>query len=360
MTDHTEPTVLPFTYEEFADWYSAIWKNLLEPGRATLVRLLGELIDQSVSELDKHRVRMKDSRVKETLRLWSKIQKDKYRPLIHSLDDIPTVIDDLVGVRIVCNNLSDVRFVRDLLSDWPAPEAMGQFGMAVEFTSERQYIEDPKDSGYRGYHINLVTNVPGLKDTHRVRGELQVRTLLQDGWGELTHEDTYKPGVELPAQVTSLSRKMADLLANVDDLAQDLRLELDRLAQSAVEDAPVSEPDDETTAAAGESDTDASEGPEPSRKLVLQETARIVSKLRNPATLATIAATLQATFGTKVRRNWVGYGSFKKMLMAAVPEVTIHHPAPGYVIPAGAKPGAHWPRQLRDAPPPTEPGPSKP
>lgn len=359
MADGTDVAVLPFTYDEFADWYSTIWKNLLEPGRATLVRLLGELIDQSVSELDKHRVRMKDSRVKVTLRLWSKMQKDKYRTSIHSLDDIPAVIDDLVGVRIVCNNLSDVRFVRDLLSDWPAPEAMGQFGMAVEFTSERQYIEDPKDSGYRGYHINLVTNVPGLKDTHRVRGELQVRTLLQDGWGQLTHEDTYKPGVELPAQVTTLSRKMADLLANVDDLAQDLRLELDTLAQSAVEDAPASEPEDDTSVAVEETVAAAGEGPEPSRTLVLQETARIVSKLRNPTTLATIAATLQATFGTKVRQNWVGYGSFKKMLMAAVPEVTIHHPAPGYVIPAGAQPGSHWPKQLRETPPSAAPGAAK-
>ncbi|QNK83240.1 GTP pyrophosphokinase family protein [Nakamurella sp. PAMC28650] len=349
MADGTDVAVLPFTYEDFADWYSTIWKNLLEPARATLVRLLGELIDESVSELDKHRVRMKDSRVKETLRLWSKIQKEKYRSSIRALEDIPKVIDDIVGVRIVCNNLSDVRFVQELLSDWPTSEAMGQSGMAVELASERQYIEDPKESGYRGYHINLVTNVPGLKDTHRVRAELQVRTLLQDGWGELTHEDTYKPGVELPELVTALSRKMADLLANADDLAQDLRLELDTLAQSAVEDTaspePVSDTPDEGI------NNNAEEGPEPSRTLVLQETARIVSKLRNPATLATIAATLQATFGTKVRQGWVGYGSFKKMLLAAAPGVTIHDPAPGYVMPAGAKPGPHWPRQLREIPP---------
>lgn len=253
MAGRTDPAVLPFTYEAFADWYSTIWKNLLEPGRATLVRLLGELIDQSVSELDRHRIQMKDSRVKETLRLWSKMQKDKYRTSIHDLDDIPSVIDDLVGVRIVCNNLSDVRFVRDLLSGWPTPETMGQFGMAVEFTSERQYIDDPKESGYRGYHINLVTNVPGLKDTHAVRGELQVRTLLQDGWGELTHEDTYKPGVELPTVVTTLSRQMADILTGVDDLAQDLRLELDNLAQSAVEDSSATTPDNDTPAALKES-----------------------------------------------------------------------------------------------------------
>lgn len=45
MAGHFDRSALPFTYEEFADWYSTIWKNLLEPGRATLVRLLDELIN---------------------------------------------------------------------------------------------------------------------------------------------------------------------------------------------------------------------------------------------------------------------------------------------------------------------------
>jgi ppGpp synthetase/RelA/SpoT-type nucleotidyltranferase len=327
--------LLPFDYAEFDRWYVNTSKNLFEPARQTFVRLLQQGLDQSVSELDRHRIRLTSSRVKTGLRLWSKLQKDKYRAQVRSLDAIPDVIDDLVGIRIVCNNLSDVQFVRGMLATWPASEALAVSGMAVESQSHKEYVNSPKASGYRAYHINLVTQVPGLTSITPVRGELQVRTLLQDGWGELTHEDTYKPGVDLPPHVTTLSRRMADLLATVDDLAQDLRLELDRLAQSAVEESgdPVGEP-----AAVRHTVV--------SKDLVLQEASRIIARLTQPAALASIAAQLQGTFGTSIRGNWMGFRTFKNLLMAAVPGVTIVTVGPGYVIPRGATPNPGWPAPL--------------
>jgi len=159
-----------------------------------------------------------------------------------------------------------------------------------------------------------------------VRGELQVRTLLQDSWGDLTHEDTYKPGAPLPALVTTISRRLADLLATVDDLAQDLREELDRLAQSAVEDE------------IGGADNN----------VILEETRKIVHSLNRPTPLATIASRLQATFGTGIRPNWLGWGSFKALLLAACPDVNIANYGPGYVIPAGSFPDKTWPEILLD------------
>ena len=194
-----------------------------------------------------------------------------------------------------------------------------------------------------------MTHVPVLDGLNLVRGELQVRTLLQDGWGELTHEDTYKPGVELPPLVTTLSRRMADLLATVDDLAQDLRQELDRLAQSAVEE--IAEIEVETLNPADDRNNLGDDAADPSRyrELVVAETARIVAELRQPTSLASIAAILQGTFGTSIRREWAGYKSFKAMLVAAVPGLNIVNVGPGYVIPAGSVPNPSWPQPLLDA-----------
>src|SRR5262249_47864668 len=59
-----------------------------------------------------------------------------------------------------------------------------------------------------------------------VRCEIQVRTLLQHAWGELTHEDTYKPGVKVPELIKVLSKRLATTLAVLDEIAQDLRNEL--------------------------------------------------------------------------------------------------------------------------------------
>ena len=68
--------------------------------------------------------------------------------------------------------------------------------------------------------INLKTAVNAGLSREVVACELQLRTLLQESWGELTHEDTYKPGSSALRLVTTLSRRMADLLATLDDMAE--------------------------------------------------------------------------------------------------------------------------------------------
>jgi hypothetical protein len=247
-------------------------------------------------------------------------------------------------LRIVCNNLSDIESLRGYLQELPPSDSEIAVGLALEPGSEKTYVQDPKASGYRAHHVNLVTAVPGLRGLTPVRGELQIRTLLQDGWGELTHEDTYKPGVALPPLVTTLSRRMADLLATVDDLAQDLRQELDRLAQSVVEDGPAG-------SSAADSQNEmifAAPSDELPADLVLAETARIVAALTQPTTLATVANQLQATFGTGIRSGWAGYGSFKNLLKAAAPGIRIAPVGPSYIVPLGAVVADTWPQSLRD------------
>jgi ppGpp synthetase/RelA/SpoT-type nucleotidyltranferase len=336
---------LPFDYDEFAAWYSDCRRSLLEPARVTFARLLDEQLRQSVPELDRHRMRVASSRVKEPLRVWAKLQKDTYRANVGVLGDIPALIDDLVGLRIVCNNLSDIRTVQEILGTLPTSESVEPFGLATEPGSPRAYHADPKPSGYRAFHVNLVTHVPGLVGLDTVRAELQIRTLLQDGWGELTHEDTYKPGVILPPLVTTLARRMADLLSTVDDLAQDLREELDRLAQSAVDGTNAAVPDEPTVA---EPELLHVETREQYRELVVAETARIVDGLTGPSSLASIAAVLQGLFGTAIRNDWAGHKTFKALLLAAVPSINIVSVGPGYVVPAGAVPNPGWPRPLLD------------
>ena len=317
----------------------------LEPARQTFVRILDEHLDRELSDFDRYRVRISASRVKQPLRVWAKMQKPRYAKQINKLDDIPMVIDDLVGIRIVCNNLSDIDFLQSVLETMPVSDPQDQQPIAIQPGSQKNYLEDPKNSGYRAYHTNLVTIVPGVGEVARIIGELQVRTLLQDGWGELTHEDTYKPGVKLPTLVETLAKRMADLLATVDDLAQDIRDELDRLAQTSVED-----PDARIGLSSGEAETvpvdkDQVAPAQEIKQLVLAETARIVSGLERPAPLASIAAKLRGTFGTGLLSDWAGYGNFKSLLVDAVPDISIQSVGPGYVIPRGATPSPDWPKR---------------
>lgn len=355
VVDEDGESPFEFNYDEFSKWYRSLTVSCLEPARQTFLRLLNQKLDDELSEFDRHRIRVTASRVKGPGRTWQKLKKDKYKGLVADLESVPTTLDDLVGIRITCHNLVDITHLQSILSDLPTNDAEEGVlsAFSIEPDSEKQYYSSPKPSGYRAYHINLVTLIPQISSTVvHVRGELQVRTLLQDGWGELTHEDTYKPGFPVPELVRTLSRRMADLLATVDDLAQDLREELDRLAVESVgSDDPV--PTDPQVAAptdhqhlgsspAGHvaeltNDLRRLQFLAPPRQALLDETRKAVASLQRPATLASLAGQIQSIFGTGIVPDWGGYGSFKGLLIAAVPDVNVVGIGPGMVIPPGSR-----------------------
>lgn len=340
----------PFSYEDFEEWYAQLSTGLLEPARATFMRLLEESLDAELSDVDRLRIRVSNSRIKSPSRLWNKMLGPRYAENIRSLDEIPSVVDDLVGVRVTCNNLVDVEIFRELIISLAPldPDEMPA-GLCIDPESERHHN---KESGYRAYHINLHTLIAGRNDWKPARGELQVRTLLQDSWGELTHEDTYKPGTHMPRLVNQLAKRMADLLATVDDLAQDLRNELDELAAADVAERS-GEPDDLTDsdeiAPVEDSSARAAEGTG-IKEALMSETRRVVEALTKPASLAQVAWQVQANFGREVTNDWGGFGSFKELLKNSAPGVAIVDVPPGTVIPLGmtaGHPGADV--QARDA-----------
>jgi hypothetical protein len=154
--------------------------------------------------------------------------------------------------------------------------------------------------------------------------EIQLRTLLQDSWGELTHEDTYKPGSKVPALVTTLARRMADLLATLDEIAEDLRGELD--AGDGVETVEVADGEPEIRA----EDTAETGSLDAAARTHLE---RRVMSLTRPVDLATLAWEMQREFGQEIAVGWLGYGTFKALLKAFVPGANITSTPPTYVIP---------------------------
>ena len=217
-----------FSHDSFSIWFDEYAKKYLEPAREAAVKALNEHLNAEMPESQRVRVKVSPGRVKGEGRTWRKLQLPKYSLAVARLDDVPKVIDDLVGLRVTCNNKSDVQRVMEAIGLLPIYQDGSEPVLAREDGSLRDYIKNPKESGYRAMHVNLCTSVPSGLSRKVVTCELQVRTLLQDGWGELTHEDTYKAGSSPPPLVAMLSRRMADLLATVDGIADDVSQELDR------------------------------------------------------------------------------------------------------------------------------------
>jgi ppGpp synthetase/RelA/SpoT-type nucleotidyltranferase len=337
---------LPFSYDQMKSWYDQLRIRRLQPALESTKRYLTEIIEENLSEFDRRRIQLGSSRIKSPARLWEKLNQPAYLSKIDSLESVPDVIDDLVGLRIICNNTSDIGVVQTMLSALPDLEEEATPAIALEPTKERLYHEQPKPSGYRAYHVNLSVHIgSGIEYIwKRVSVELQVRTLLQDGWGELTHEDTYKPGTELPPLIKVLARRMANLLSCVDELAQDLRDELDRQGSLRLMELPdqvattgliqpISPPQMVAQEPASVSSEEQTSFPE---EALIEETKTIVSNLHKPETLANVAFRLQTLFGSHIsRQHWGRFGSFKGLLIHAVPDVQIENVGPSWILPPG-------------------------
>ena len=175
-----------------------------EEGRAVLVTLLGQIGSSQLV-----RARVAEARVKSLKSVERKAAKNSW-----SESQALEYVTDLVGFRVVCNNIEDAQRIRD------AVLGSDRFDHADE--EVRDYIQNPQPTGYRAIHINLAYRVMG-EDTAHVKCEVQIRTLAQDTWARLAHHDLYKEGEALPAHIHRSAVRLASLLSVADDIAQDLR-----------------------------------------------------------------------------------------------------------------------------------------
>lgn len=341
-------STLPFTYDEFDAWHRGQAQRLLRPALSAANTALAAYLDKELTENQRVRVKVAAGRIKNPARTWRKLNLAQYQTRVTGLDSIPTVLDDLIATRIICTNTSDLDRVWDLLLLLDTWEAGLEPVLALEGGSERDYCIEPKETGYRARHINVRTAVNDGLNRSLVTCEIQVRTLLQDSWGELTHEDTYKPGSKIPPLVTTLARRMADLLATLDEIAEDLRAELDIVADDVLETSAPSASELGVNSEA----TVAIESLEVAAKAYLQRRA---TALTRPLDLATLAWEMQREFGQEISASWLGYGTFKALLIESMPEIRISSTPPSFVIPGDYRfvdPYIHSDasRRLRDLP----------
>lgn len=316
---------LPFSYEEYSAWFDRHAKRFLAPAKEAATTALNEHLDAELQDPQRIRIRVGSGRVKSKARTWKKLN-DKYADRVKSLEDIPAVVDDLVGLRVVCTNKSDADRLVEILENLDEYVDGDDPVLATRSNSSNDWRLEPKASGYRAYHINICTSVAKATKRHAVVCELQIRTLLQDSWGELTHEDTYKPGADVPLLVDTLSRRMADLMATLDDIAEDLRTELDRLAHDSLTEPEPSEK--------GADKSDGAADVSPAHEAAEAYLRERVSALRRPIALPTLAWELQREFGGEISEGWLGYGTFKRMLESVASEVRVSPGPASYVLPA--------------------------
>lgn len=215
--------------QDFYSQYEKLRKQRFEPALTTLTHNVGTLLDVRFGASPRLRLRVEAGRIKSANRLLLKAQLPKYRSRITKPDDVFLIIRDVIGTRITCNTVRDAYAVADAIKSVLNDPQPNRSFVSTYKDFEDDYIKKPKESGYRA--LSLLVGVPVAIGDHTepVTCEIQIRTLLQHAWGELTHEDTYKPEMKTPPLIVILSRRLANALAVLDEIAQDIRDELDKL-----------------------------------------------------------------------------------------------------------------------------------
>ncbi len=120
-----------------------------------------------------------DTRIKEPKSIVKKMEKKKYDKTYLNLIE---KINDIAGIRIVCILKDDIFFIRDLVKQMPD----------IHVLKEKDYVTNPKESGYSSYHMIVEVPVKLTQKTIYVKCEIQIRTLAMDFWASFEHKVKYK------------------------------------------------------------------------------------------------------------------------------------------------------------------------
>ncbi len=144
------------------------------------------------------------TRIKKPESIMKKMKKKGY-PFTYQ--EMIENINDIAGIRIICPLKKDVFSVRDLIKKIPG----------VHILKEKDYITQPKESGYSSYHIILEVPVSLSKSKIYVKVELQIRTLAMDFWANLEHKIKYKPEVEVNKKASKDLVSYAKMVNKLDN-----------------------------------------------------------------------------------------------------------------------------------------------
>ncbi len=156
------------------------------------------------------------SRIKSPESIAKKLEK---KGLPVNFDSMMGNLNDIAGVRVICPYISDIYSVRDMLLKQPD----------LTLIRQNDYIDKPKESGYRSLHLVMEIPVYLSKTEHNVRVEIQLRTIAMDFWASLEHQLHYKNSAEVPDSVRRELFRVAETIAMTDREMEEIAIELQAL-----------------------------------------------------------------------------------------------------------------------------------
>ena len=150
---------------------------------------------------------------------------DKAKRLNVAMEDLETGIEDIAGIRIMCQFVEDIRRVAQYIRN--------RKDLKVLF--EKDYITNFKESGYRSFHMIVEYPVQTALGQVQVLAEIQIRTLAMNFWATIEHSLNYKYRDSLPADMKERLKKAGEAASILDNEMSSIREEI-LVSQTQFED----------------------------------------------------------------------------------------------------------------------------
>ncbi|RSU16922.1 GTP pyrophosphokinase [Vagococcus carniphilus] len=190
------------------------WKLFLSPYEQAVSELKVKLksIRQQYKENNLHTpIEFVTGRVKS---VESIVTKTKVRKV--NLNHIDSDLQDIAGLRIMCQFVEDIYEVVDLLRQ------RNDF----KIVQERDYIANKKASGYRSYHLVIEYPVQLITGEKKILVEIQIRTLAMNFWATIEHSLNYKYQGEFPEEINTRLELTAEAAYLLDEEMSKIRDEI--------------------------------------------------------------------------------------------------------------------------------------
>lgn len=192
-----------------------ILQQIYEAGIKEIRTKLEILDDEFKVKHDHNPIHHMEYRLKSVNSIIGKLEK---RGLEISIESIVTNLMDIAGVRVICNYVSDVYKIADLLVKQND----------IKLIKKKDYIKHPKKNGYRSLHLVIEVPIFLAEKVQPIAVEIQIRTIAMDLWASLEHHLRYKTNNEVPNGIQAELYECAKTISNLDYKMQGIHEELSK------------------------------------------------------------------------------------------------------------------------------------
>lgn len=191
-----------------------LWRELLDPYQLAVDELtvkFNHIITEYRTRGLYSPIESVEGRVKSIVSILDKMRRKDV-----SMNNLEEKLEDIAGIRLICQFVEDIDRVVNMIKE----------RTDMEVLQEKDYVDHMKASGYRSYHMIIrytVNTIEGAKDIH---AEIQIRTMAMNFWATIEHSLQYKYKENIPDYIQQRLIEASEAIIDLDKAMSDVRDEI--------------------------------------------------------------------------------------------------------------------------------------